>query len=56
MASKNNHVGKKGFAYGWGLQVLVAIMFFFYAGISIDGLNVSVPAFASENGWDYAIS
>jgi hypothetical protein len=54
MASKNNQVGKKGFAYGWGLQVLVAIMFFFYAGISIDGLNVSVPAFASENGWDYA--
>lgn len=44
---------KKSFAYGWGLQVLVALMFFFYAGLSTDGLNVSVPAFVKANGWDY---
>lgn len=44
---------KKSFAYGWGLQGLVALMFFFYAGLSTDGLNVSVPAFVHANGWDY---
>lgn len=46
--------GKKHtFAYGWGLQVLVGLMFFFYAGIGIDGQNVTVPAFVALNGWDY---
>lgn len=44
---------KKSFAYGWGLQVLVGLMFFFYAGLSVDGLNVSVPAFVRANGWNY---
>ncbi len=44
---------KKSFAYGWGLQVLVALMFFFYAGLAVDGQNISVPAFANSHGWDY---
>ncbi len=44
---------KKSFAYGWGLQVLVALMFFFYAGLAVDGQNISVPAFVEAHGWNY---
>lgn len=44
---------KHSFAYGWGLQVLVGIMFFFYAGLCTDGQNVAIPAFANAHGWTY---
>lgn len=45
---------KKGFAYGWSMVLFTAILFFFCAGISTDGLNVTVPAFAAARGWDHA--
>lgn len=44
---------KHTFAYGWGLQVLVGLMFFFYAGIAVDGQNITVPTFVANQGWDY---
>lgn len=44
---------KHSFAYGWGLQVLVGIMFFFYAGLCVDGQNIAIPAFSNAYGWTY---
>lgn len=44
---------RQSFAYGWGLQVLVGIMFFFYSGLCVDGQNIAIPAFAETHGWDY---
>lgn len=49
LSTKRKHT----FAYGWGLQVLVGLMFLFYAGLSSDGQNITVPAFVAAHGWDY---
>lgn len=45
---------KRSFAYGWLMVLYSAVLFFFYAGISTDGLNVTVPAFVAARGWDYS--
>lgn len=43
---------KKGFGYGWSMVFAAGILYFFCGGLMTDGLNVTVPAFAAECGWN----
>ncbi len=45
---------KKSFAYGWGLQIQVALMFFFFAALTNDIFNIMPAVFVEMYGWDYA--
>ncbi len=42
---------KQGFGYGWAMVVAAGILYFFCGGLTTDGLNVTVPAFAESRGW-----
>lgn len=45
---------KKGFAYGYILQIQVLLMFFFFAALTNDLFNI-IPSILSEMyGWDYS--
>lgn len=46
---------KRSFAYGWSMVVYSAIMYFFYAGLTTDGLNIFVQSFAEMHNWDSAV-
>ena len=45
---------KKGFGYGYGLQVLVFLMFFCYSSCTVSMINVTIPALVEKWGFDYA--
>lgn len=44
---------EKKFTYGWSLVAYSALLFMLGAGITVDGLNVIVPALAELRQWDY---
>ncbi len=44
---------EKKFTYGWSLVAFSALLFLLGAGITVDGLNVIVPALAESRQWDY---
>ena len=43
---------KKGYGYGWAMVFAAGILYFFCGGLTTDGLNVTVPAFAQARGWE----
>jgi len=43
----------KGFGYGWSMIFYAALLFMLGAGITVDGLNVIIPAISESRGWDY---
>ncbi|MBQ8664112.1 MAG: MFS transporter [Eubacterium sp.] len=45
---------KKSFAYGWILQIQVALMFFFFAALTNDIFNIMPAVLVEMYGWDYA--
>lgn len=38
----------------WWIIIYCLIALFFYTGTTVDGMNITVPAFAAKHGWDYA--
>lgn len=46
-------IRKRNFAYGWGLQIQVALMFFFFAALTNDIFNIMPAVFVEMYGWDY---
>lgn len=47
---------KKSFAYGWILQIQVALMFFFFAALTNDLFNVFPSIISEMYGWEYALT
>ena len=45
---------KKSFAYGWILQIQVALMFFFFAALTNDIFNIMPAVLVEMYGWDYS--
>lgn len=45
---------KKSFAYGWLLQIQVALMFFLFAALTNDIFNIMPAVLVEMYGWDYA--
>ena len=45
---------KKSFAYGWILQIQVALMFFFFAALTNDIFNIMPAVLVKMYGWDYS--
>ena len=46
---------KRSFAYGWSMVLYSGLMYFFYAGLTTDGLNIFVQSFAEMHGWDSTV-
>lgn len=47
--------GKYSFgAHGWWVIVYCGLLYYMMTGSSADGLNVYLPNFVAEKGWDYA--
>ncbi len=47
--------GKSGFGgWGWGMIIYSVFMYMFYAGWTVDGLNIFTTAFEHARGWETA--
>ncbi|MBE6032165.1 MAG: MFS transporter [Clostridiales bacterium] len=44
----------RSFAYAWGLQIQVALMFFLFAALTNDIFNIMPAVLVEMYGWDYA--
>ncbi|MCC8121926.1 MAG: MFS transporter [Oscillospiraceae bacterium] len=47
-------VGTRSFAYGWVLQIQVALMFFLFAALTNDIFNIMPAVFVEMYGWNYS--
>jgi len=45
----NSNFGK----WGWSMIIYSVLLYYFWAGLAVDGLNVYPSAFAAMHGWDY---
>lgn len=45
----NSKFGK----WGWSIILYTFLLYYFWAGLAVDGLNVYPAAFAALHGWDY---